>query len=323
MGINWSGDKVSCLLDKNELFSVRIADIKRGKIGLYALKGDAVFFDDLHVAADRAITAAWRVAERSLNSIFALEDDMEVWANPALEWERDLKTGWSIHNQRFPGEQSISISKPRFKALEIALYAGDDPASGSPRLLVHDGIAELSGDGLMKQKLSVGAGPFQHVSMESGLFGVRAMLDGKKLASEWDGAKPHFGMPGIKAGGERVAIRGLKNLGEPSAVRVTSTGTLEYTFDNAPSDWKVLSGRWGLLNKWICDPRWSWFGGRTKTIGAIWNKHIFSGDISVDAHVAMLMVRDDPPYERTGDHNITICGDGINPDSRSEERRVG
>ena len=81
---------------------------------MYALKGDPVFFDDVHVAGDRSVTGAWHLAERSLNSIFALEDDMEVWANPALEWERDVKTGWSIHNQRFPGDQAISISKPRF-----------------------------------------------------------------------------------------------------------------------------------------------------------------------------------------------------------------
>jgi len=316
VGVNWSGDKISCLIDKNEMLSASVPDAKRGKVALYALKGDPVFFDDVHVTGDRSVTAAWHLAERSLNEIFAFEDDMEIWANPALEWERDIKTGWSIHNQRFPGDQGISISKPRFKDLEVALFCGDDPeAPNCPRLTIRNGVAEISGNGLVRRSLSVGAGPFQHVGVNAGSFGARATIDGKKLETEWDPIKPHFGMPGVKMSGERVAIRGLKNLGEPSAVRVTSTGTMEYTFDNAPSDWKVLSGRWGLLNKWICDPRWSWFGGRTKTVAAIWNKHIFSGDISVDAHVALLMVRDDPPYERPGDHNITICGDGVNLDS--------
>ncbi len=316
MGINWTGDKISCLIDKNELLSATIPDVKRGKIGLYALMGDPVFFDDVHVAGDRAITAAWHLAERSLNSIFALEDDMEVWANPALEFERDVKTGWAIHNQRFPGEQAVTIAKPRFANLEVALYSGSDPELPScPRLTIRNGVAEISGEGFAKQRVIVGAGPFQRVSVDASVSGVHAVIDGKKLASEWDGGKPNFGGPGVRTGGDRVAIRGLKNLGEPSAVRVTSTGTMEYTFDNAPSDWKVLSGRWGLLNKWICDPRWSWFGGRTKTCAAIWNKHIFSGDVSVDAHVALLMVRDDPPFERPGDHNMVICGDGVNLDS--------
>ena len=316
MGVSWAGDAVKCLIDKNEMLSATVPDMKRGKIGLYALRGDPVFFDDVHVAGDRSITAAWHLAERSMNSIFALEDDMEVWANPALEFERDIKTGWSIHNQHFPGEQAISLTKPRFADLKIALYCSDDPESpASPRLTVRDGVAELTGEGFDKQRLNVGAGPYERISVDASVSGVHAVIDGKKFGADWNGGKPTFGRPGVRAGADRVAIHGLKNLGDPNTVHVTSTGTMEYTFDNAPSDWKVLSGRWGLLNKWICDPRWSWFGGRTKTTAAIWNKHIFSGDVSVDAHVALLMTRDSAPFERPGDFNLSICGDGVNIDS--------
>ena len=42
MGISWSGDKIRCMLDRNEILNGSIGDIKRGKIGLYALKGDPV-----------------------------------------------------------------------------------------------------------------------------------------------------------------------------------------------------------------------------------------------------------------------------------------
>ena len=316
MGVIWRDGKFTGLIDKNELLSASVPDVKRGKIGLWALKGNAVFFDDVHVAGDRAVTAGWRTAERSLNAIFALEDDMEVWANPALEWERSVKTGWAIHNQRFPGEQALSLVKPRFKELNVALHCGDDPESAAcPRLTIKDGIAELIGEGLERQRAEVGAGPFQKIGMDAGAFGVRASIDGHKLAANWIGTKPHLAGALATGAGERLAIRGLKNLGDPAAVRVTSSGTLEYTFDNAPSDWKISSGRWGLLNKWICDPRWSWFGGRTKTVGAVWNKHIFSGDVSLDAHVALMMMRDDPPFERPGDFNLAFCGDGENLDS--------
>lgn len=316
MGVAWRDGKLAGLIDRNEILSADVPEVKRGKIGLWALKGNAVFFDDVHVAGDRAVTAAWRTPERALNSIFALEDDMEAWANPALEWERDVKTPWAIHKQRFPGDQAVSIAKPRFSDLTIALFCGADPESGAcPRLTIRKGVAEISGVGFEKQSVDVGNGPFNRVSFDAGAYGVRASIDGKKLNADWGGVKPHLTggrAPGL---GERLAIRGLKNLGDHGAVRVTSSGTLEYTFDGAPSDWKVASGRWGQLNKWICDPRWSWFGGRTKTVGAIWNKHIFSGDVSVDAHVATMMMRDDPPFERPGDFNLTICGDGDNLDS--------
>src|SRR4029079_6896035 len=89
--------------------------------------------------------------------------------------------------------------------------------------------------------------------------------------------------------GDRIAIRGLNNIGHPKAVRIMATNTLEYTFDTAPTDWKVESGRWGLLNKWICDPRWSWFGGRTEKLAPLWGKFIFSGDITLGAPVPPIM----------------------------------
>ena len=319
LGIDWNGNEFHAFIDRNEIFSAKIDDIARGRIGLYAIEGEAVFFDDVHVTGDRSISKSWRQAERSLNSIFALEDDMEVWANPALEWERDLKTGWAIHNQRFPGEQAVTIAKPRFDDLQIALYCGTDPENAaSPRLTIKGGVAQIAGMGLETQKLTLPPGAIQRLSFNAAPDGVHATIDGKKLASGWVGDKPFLNsVAGLiaRGGGEHLAIKGLKNLGDPVAVRTTSSGTLEYTFDNAPSDWKVASGRWGLLNKWICDPRWSWYGGRSKTVASVWSKHIFSGDVTLDAHVAAMMMRDDQPYERPGDYNLAICGDGANLDS--------
>ena len=325
MGIDWNGEKISCNLDGNEIFNAVVPGLKRGQIALYALNGEAAFFDDVKVASDRAALNAEHTPERKLNSIFVFEDDMEVWANPALEWRRDIKTGWAVHEARFPGDQALIINKPKFSELTVALFCSDNPDDNCGTLSIKDGVASLPG-----KTLAVGNGPFQRITVRATKSGIEANIDGVRLATPplpepnsqpirqaQDFQQPIANSP-LSPGHaphDRVAIRGLKNIGDPATVRVTSSNTLEYTFDTSPTDWKVECGRWGLLNKWICDPRWSWFGGRTKTLAALWNKFIFSGDISVEAHVALMMQKEEPPYERPGDYNIAICGDGVNLDS--------
>ncbi|HYF50061.1 MAG TPA: DUF6250 domain-containing protein [Planctomycetota bacterium] len=315
MAVDWDGAQIRCLIDGNEMLRANVPDLKRGAVALYSMRGDPVFFDDVRVVSKRETIAGLR-SERAINQIFAHEGDMEIWANPALEWERSVESGWALHRGRFPGDQSVVIHKPRFDKLELAAFTNASTDQHySVRAAIADGKATVGGGAWSEHSIALDAGPIQRIALRAGSHGGELEIDGKRAPFT---RGPGFGSkPAADAFGEntRVAIRGLKNLGDPAAVRVSSSNTLEYTFDNAPSDWKVESGRWGLLNKWICDPRWSWFGGRTTTIAALWNKNVFRGDITVEAHVALMMQKDDPPFERPGDYNIALCGDGVNLDS--------
>ncbi|MCY3018117.1 MAG: hypothetical protein NTW87_03675 [Planctomycetota bacterium] len=314
LGVDWSGDSVRCTVDDNEVLKANVPELKRGQIALYALKGDPVFFDDVHVYSDRAALAAAHHPERAINEIFAAEQDMEVWANPALEWCRDIATGWAVHEQCFPGEEAVVLSKPRFKDLTVALFCGKAPNDRFGELLVKDGQARLRSAAWESAAVRVGDGPFQRIAVRATPSAAEADIDGVRVSASSAGIAAAPAKLG-RIPDEHVAIHGLRNLGNPETARVSSSNTIEYTFNGAPTDWKVACGRWGLLNKWICDPRWSWFGARSKTLAALWNKCIFSGDISVDAHVSLMMQQEDPPYERSGDYSIAICGDGVNLDS--------
>jgi hypothetical protein len=315
MGVDWNGEDIVCTIDGNKMLSAKVPGLKRGQLGLCALRGDPVFFDDVHVASDRAALSSTHAHERKLNDIFIFEDDMEVWANPALEWQRDPSSEWAVHRGRFPGDQAVVLNKPRFNDLTVALFSQDDPArTAGGKFTIKDGVARLEGINWETAEQKVGPGPFQRISIRAADADAAADIDGvqlKAVAKAGRNSAPFLGANSL----DRIAIRGLKNIGDPKTVRVMASNTLEYTFDTSPTDWKVESGRWGLLNKWICDPRWSWFGGRTKTLAALWSKFIFSGDITVDAHVALMMQKEDPPYERPGDYNMAICGDGVNLDS--------
>ena len=315
MKINWSGDHIACSIDDTEVLIATVPGMKRGQVGLYAMKGDPVFFDDVRVSSDREALLATHHPQRKLNTIFTFEEDMQAWANPASEWRRDLKTGWAIHQAHFPGEQVMVIHKPLYEELTVAMRCTQNLQSMSgPQLIIKGGKASLGGIGWTTTLADIGTAGIQCVSIRASARDVEVEIDGTRLRSSLDNSKI-IAPASIQGPSDRIAIQGLKNLGDPNTVHVSSSNTLEYTFDSAPTDWSIASGRWGLLNKWICDPRWSWFGGRSKTLACIWNKSVFSGDISIEAHVALMMQKDDPPFERPGDYNMTICGDGSNLDS--------
>ena len=320
--LDWQGEHVTAFLDGVEVFRKKVPGLRRGQVGLYALRGEPVFFDDVAVASNRAELESARKPERTINEVFAAEQDMEGWANPALEWDRDLKTGWAVHKGRFPGEHVVVLHEPKFEELEIKPLLSVDAQTpwSFPSLLIRGGKASFcwwNEDGTVKrrsQEVEVGRGALARVVLRASTAGASAEIGPIRMTTQELGFAPSAErvdpLPRT-----RIAIRGLRNLGDPRTVRVSSSGVLEYTFDGAPADWKVASGRWGLLNKWICDPRWSWFGGRSETTAAIWNKKVFGGAVTVEAHIALMMQKDDPPYERAGDYNLILCGDGTHLDS--------
>jgi hypothetical protein len=69
-----------------------------------------------------------------------------------------------------------------------------------------------------------------------------------------------------------------------------------------------------MTNRWDCSPGWSWFGGRSKEVAAVWNKRKFSGDFSVQFYFAFKMDFVDTPkwHYHPSDVAISFCGDGKN-----------
>ena len=104
---------------------------------------------------------------------------------------------------------------------------------------------------------------------------------------------------------------------DASAAELLSSNVYDYAFSKAPTDWIIRSGLWNATNRWTCQPQWSWYGGYAPDgIAAMWNKRDFSGDIVVEMYFAFKMrVGRAPTYLPPNDMNISICGDGANPDS--------
>jgi len=99
-------------------------------------------------------------------------------------------------------------------------------------------------------------------------------------------------------------------------VQVLRDQVKDYMFEQAPADWERV-GTWEVINRFSCDPRWSHMNGRSKGLAALWNKHEFEGDFTIECFAGMRMRQElregaGGIYPRVGDINLSFCGDGQN-----------
>ncbi|MCC7494811.1 MAG: hypothetical protein IT204_20820 [Fimbriimonadaceae bacterium] len=113
------------------------------------------------------------------------------------------------------------------------------------------------------------------------------------------------------ASGLHAAISGISSQLELDRVDARASQMFDTTFVKAPWEWYVAKGTWETINRWKCDPRWSFFGGFNDLHPLIWSKQDYAGDVQVEAYLAIRMDMPGPPYYlHPSDLCITLGGDG-------------
>ena len=101
-------------------------------------------------------------------------------------------------------------------------------------------------------------------------------------------------------------------------VQVKSDHVYDYTFSQAPSDWRMQSGKWGMINRSTripYGPGWRWFGGHSEEVAAVWNKRKFAGDFSLHVYFSFIegLEREAGSWRvKSADVGLSFCGDGQN-----------
>ncbi len=122
--------------------------------------------------------------------------------------------------------------------------------------------------------------------------------------------------PAALPSGRRVAFRDAGLQVGVSAVTLRPSRVRDYTFAKAPTDWVPAGGLWAMTNRWSCSPQFTWLGGWGEQAVCTWNKRRFEGDLVVEIYAGMKMgLGNVSSYKNPCDMNLTICGDGQNPDS--------
>jgi len=310
MSVALEGDKVgevkaTCALDGVRVLEAFDDAIVPGRVGLWAEAPGAVCFDD--VVVGRADREAKSLGSGTQTEAQRRDRIMRYWADPIFSWQyAGLGQQW-WHKANFPGDVVVRAALSDGDSLG---HLGDGPL----RLTIC-AAGRQAGAGYC---FEVAAGRKQATLRRAGeVVKEQALADGlpkeialaregRRVAVRFEG-KPWLGFEDEEPlRGSLVGVAGLL----VKDVQVHSPNLVEYYFNSSPTEWHVMRGHWEVMNRWVCDPRWSWFGGRSEQLAAIWSKRRLDGDCYLDVHLGAMMMARYGSYENMRDIGLTICGDG-------------
>mgnify|MGYP000969631038 CR=1 FL=1 len=298
------GALARCLVGDREVLRTSLPSAGCGPVGMWAAGTDGwVEFDDFAAADDPAELARRALRPAGFSPIAAAEPDMGSWAAAASDWRAAGEKSRATAEWRYPclsGAEARLDELPKAGPVEIAWAPGPEaPGSAGPcsvRIEPSGRVEVRSGERALGSAELPAAGPYL-ARLAAGTLSVSA--GGRELVRAGVGAAPRELLT-VRPGGAAFAGR----------VGVRPVGGLDLAFDRAPVELVATAGIWGLTTKWVCDPRWSWFGGRGAPLASVWTARTASGDQQLDAFAALMMQRLNPPFERAHDFGLALCGDG-------------
>jgi hypothetical protein len=295
--------ELSARLDGRVVLRADSDGLAAGPAGLYALGDDAVLFDDVSVRNAGDEVEAGAPVE---SGAFASDPRMRRWASGADEWTRVGGLWWN----RLAWPVPFAASWPRLDTLGVTFFFGGHdrrPETGyvldvepfQDRIVLRHGAETIDSH------------PLPEPRPEGIAFDVS---EGRVTVR--DGRDPvcSFELPGAPSGMD-FGMRALASLEDVSGLELGSDRVLLETFTTAPVQWLVLSGQWGGMNRWICDPRWSYYGGYGEDLAALRSRDRLAGDIQLDGFLAPMMLSPVPPFERFSDIYLSILAEPERPAS--------
>ncbi len=311
------GASIAASVDGVVVCTARDEELLWGEVGLYAAKSLGVHFDDVKVtdAGLRDPPSDGAPAAR-LGELFTTDEYMKEWAARETEWTEAQPQGAAslerravtMRWNRFPFPQDPGLKVGNFLADRLILVLG---AAQRDRTSGYALDIERSRRAATVTRAGVPLGKPVRVpeSWTSAALSIAkgklvAAIEGRTILEFQDSDALNGGVVGL--GGDVGGI-------DFEHVTVGSASVLDEDFTKAPVNWEIAGGVWGVMNRWVCDPRWSWFGGRSDSLAAIWSKSAFAGDVTFDLFAAMEMPSYwKSPHEKSSDLAVTICGDGRN-----------
>ena len=299
-----------------------------GRVGFYAAGAAGSCFDDLQVAFERE--ADW---ERPVGrEIFTEDPYMRGWASARWAWvgieEDEPKKPITrfMHKGDFFGRFEIGVPVVDGPALFFGMEEAE-PDQGYRLALAFDRDAEqcrlrlhrlgkLMADG----KVKVTAVPAEseaedgEAKPEPSYGKVTVYRDGPYVWAAVQGQLVLVFRDERPLAGRRVGLIAPEGL-DLDDVEVRRDHVMDCMFERAPVNWLNV-GRWEVMNRFACDPRWSHMIGESTHMAALWHKYEFQGDFTLEFYAGMRMRQGEmraqarTSYPRIGDINTTLCADG-------------
>lgn len=281
----------------------------KGQVGLFARDGEASFAS-LNV---RRLPPLPEVAH--FEGTFTQEVSMADWAAEGSDWTTlppasgdPGPTYW--HRSPAYGDRRLAVhlASPPTGPVVLLLAASAPGAADGYRFTVTPGApssAVLLRAGVQvaaEAPPSLAAGSLERVALARyGPF-IIGFLNERPILTFRD-PDP---VPGLYSGWTAPA-----GVAQPTDAVLYADNVRSYSFRSAPDEWWVGAGEWRITNRWDCEPRWTFFIGGGQGVAALWNKHEFGPDVTLDFYGA---IRFDSThgyeYGYAANINGTIVADG-------------
>ncbi|MBI5830851.1 MAG: hypothetical protein HZB16_00885 [Armatimonadetes bacterium] len=310
-------DLLKFWLDGVPCSSTLDVEMHTGRVGLIASGSDVVF--------DRA-SVQTMVSDPPVEFTeqFTHEDTMAGWASPEGSWYADevsQRGGVLWHRGLFYNDSEMTLDGSQF--------------GGSPRtarmILCGDGLNAASGFALtVVQPKSGDRGVVLDLAVNGQSVRRTSETDLVQLPADKTVRFAVHGYVLTGSVGDKCVVAHDLSLGGANAARGNCAGVLargfevdlakidarslnryDTTFVKAPWEWQSGKGLWETVNRWKCDPRWSFFGGYKNPNPLMWTKADYFGDQQVEAYMAIKMDMPGPPYYlHPSNLGVTLGGNG-------------
>lgn len=109
--------------------------------------------------------------------------------------------------------------------------------------------------------------------------------------------------------GRRARVSGFSTA-QLRYTRVLRYSTKDYLFAESPHEWVMNGGKWEIVNRFQCQPRWSHMNGESRdNLAAMWTKYLYGGDFCVEMYAGPRHGW----YVRAGDLNMTVMNSTTSP----------
>ena len=320
LAVQSAGPQLTVWVDGRQVIQTTDTTFSGGGLVLRA-EGVAARFDDV-------VLQSWGVRRPTGDSLDVQAPahaglmDLDSWAGPAGAWRADpAEYGLFWQRDPFWGDVEVSFTLsavPSGQALDLMAEADAQGVDSGLRLHAarRDDSAQLT---LFAAGKQIARG---QVAVDEGA-PLALARDGERVVARLGGREVLAAEHPAPAGAGRLGFRTAGYKTKLSNVGVWAANLRDTSFDTAPIDWWVGSGEWDLTSRWTCSPEWSWFGGVSEDIAAVWSKQSLAGEMSLDWFAAPKMLYVGEPdergrqrtSERNGDLNAVICGNGYDPES--------
>ncbi len=313
-------------LDGAALVGAEAPALGHGQIGLWVSGDPEVAFDDVEahsgpLRGDEPVVLSHQVQTSDPAARAFINDRyMQEWADERDQWQRgsggtwhsgyffdDVELSWEMTQRGLPDEAGLHICVP---AGGETLSPPEDASAGC-----HLDLQMADGKLLLTLREGEQVRAEQHVPAPElpAMVALRRRGDvveavlADRVIADFEAEIPAAG---------KVGLTGAKAARQAARLRITSRNVIDSAFREAPTDWHVGSGDWGVSSRWDCTPRWSWFQGRSDELASVWTRRHFTGDVVVEFFAGISMDQPWAPfYQHPGNLCVTLCGSNATPGS--------